>query len=127
MTYLALIVVLLLVAIFLWYYSSSPKHIEHELLELARADEEPGLAADGGRRVMEMENVAVDRGMMRYSPQPDTTRCYWGSDYSQSGVDKFNRLNVADIETPLVAARTNLMQGCFCRCGGDMIGKTVYD
>ena len=75
----------------------------------------------------EMVNTSVDRGIMRHSPQPDVARCYWGSTSSQDDVDDMNRLNVSDIVTPLVASKTNVVQGCVCRCGGDMIGKVNYD
>ena len=72
-------------------------------------------------------NVRVDRSIP-VSPQPDVTACYWGSDYSQEAVDSINRLNMesVDIVTPLVMARRNPFPYS-CRCGADMIGKSVFD
>jgi len=79
---------------------------------------------------MEMVNVSTDRGVMRYSPQPDSTSCYWNTVSSQEDVDQMNRLNAVDLQTPMVAARSNVLRNCACMCntGGaaDFIGKVDY-
>ena len=72
-------------------------------------------------------NVASERSYAVY-PHPDTTACYWGSDYSQESVDAINRLNMANAEviTPMVYARTNMIPIDACRCGGSAIGMSIF-
>lgn len=124
MYYIAIALLLIIVVIYLCAASRRRSSYRHGGYDYGYSKDEDDQDEPA---TMEMVNKSVDRGIMRGSPEPDVAKCYWSTDFSQEEVDKYNRLNVNDIVTPLVAAKTNLMQGCFCRCGGDIIGKTVYD